>query len=119
MHLRTAGILAKSLAAAAHPVQYAAGIGKAVVTEMAALGASVFTCARSESTLQEALAAWKRKGLDVEGIASDVRDPAACEALVSAVSERFNGATLLQHAFLHLTQYVLLSNLPPDRATQF
>jgi tropinone reductase I len=58
------------------------GIGKAVVEELASLGASVFTCSRNEGELEEALRAWRARGLEVNGIAADVSTPEGRKELI-------------------------------------
>ncbi|CBI16070.3 unnamed protein product, partial [Vitis vinifera] len=40
------------------------GIGHAIVEELAGLGATIHTCSRKESELNECLKDWKAKGLE-------------------------------------------------------
>jgi Tropinone reductase 1 len=48
------------------------GIGKAIVEECAALGATVYTCARNEDLLDTCVSEWKSKGYQVIGIPADL-----------------------------------------------
>ncbi|KAE8686320.1 Tropinone reductase-like protein [Hibiscus syriacus] len=67
------------------------GIGHAIVEELAGLGASVHTCSRTESELDDCLLEWKAKGLRVTGSVCDVSDGAQRESLLNTVSSEFNG----------------------------
>ena len=69
-----------------------AGIGKAIVEEFAKLGASVYTCCRSQDGLDTALAAWQDAGLQVQGCVADVSTEEGRGALVSSASACFGGA---------------------------
>ena len=71
------------------------GIGAAVVAELAALGARVFTCARSAADVDAAVASWRGTGLDVTGCAADVSDEAQRKRLVEEV--RTEGAAIRRH----------------------
>ncbi|KAJ7539190.1 hypothetical protein O6H91_11G080400 [Diphasiastrum complanatum] len=64
---------------------------RAIVEELAGLGASVYTCARSEKDLNERLQIWKEAGLAVEGSVCDVSTREARETLMTNVSQFFNG----------------------------
>ncbi|KAK8543435.1 hypothetical protein V6N13_136053 [Hibiscus sabdariffa] len=48
------------------------GIGHAIVEELAGLGASVHTCSRTESELNNCLVEWKAKGFQVTGSTNNV-----------------------------------------------
>ncbi|KAL6644768.1 hypothetical protein ACP70R_016376 [Stipagrostis hirtigluma subsp. patula] len=67
------------------------GIGRAVVEELAALGAAVHTCSRKEAELGERLRAWEAKGLRVTGSVCDVSVREQRELLLRDVAERFRG----------------------------
>lgn len=67
------------------------GIGKAIVEELSGLGAKVFTCARTEKDLTDALQLWKSSGLDVQGCIADVSDDDERQKLVSKVTSVFDG----------------------------
>lgn len=62
------------------------GIGKACVEELARLGASVFTCARTQADVDAALADWKAAGLAVGGCAADCSSPAGRANLLAAAA---------------------------------
>ncbi|XP_023640135.1 senescence-associated protein 13 isoform X3 [Capsella rubella] len=68
------------------------GIGKAIVEELAMLGARVHTCARDETQLQERLGEWQVKGFQVTTSVCDVssRDHQR-EKLMETVSSLFQG----------------------------
>ncbi|KAK8550564.1 hypothetical protein V6N13_119082 [Hibiscus sabdariffa] len=67
------------------------GIGHAIVEELAGLGASVHTCSRTESELNNCLLEWKAKGFQVTGSVCDVSNQAQREKLMNTVSSEFNG----------------------------
>ncbi|KAK6234911.1 hypothetical protein QQP08_025665 [Theobroma cacao] len=67
------------------------GIGHAVVEELTALGATVYTCSRNEDQLNECLKEWRTKGLQVVGSVCDVASPAERERLMNKVSSLFTG----------------------------
>ncbi|MCO5604245.1 hypothetical protein L7F22_058408 [Adiantum nelumboides] len=68
-----------------------AGVGKGIVEELAALGASVYTCARSSSSLKDRLLEWKEAGFDVAGSVCDVSSRPQCIELMKSVSDHFAG----------------------------
>lgn len=67
------------------------GIGKAIVEEFGALGARVFTCARSGPDLVACLKEWTSKGYEVEGMAVDLSDSEARRAVMEQVAGSFVG----------------------------
>ncbi|KAJ6899575.1 hypothetical protein NC652_025892 [Populus alba x Populus x berolinensis] len=67
------------------------GIGYAVVEELAALGACVHTCARSQGQVDACLRQWKERGLKVSGSVCDVSSQADREKLIKEVSSLFGG----------------------------
>ncbi|CAN1231454.1 Tropinone reductase homolog At5g06060 [Linum grandiflorum] len=67
------------------------GIGFAIVEELARLGASVHTCARNQTELEECLTGWKSKGFRVTGSSCDVTYRKDREDLVRTVSDEFDG----------------------------
>ena len=69
-----------------------AGIGKAIVEEFAQLGASVYTCCRTEDALVTVLADWQAAGLRVKGCVADVSTEEGRAALMSSVRDSFGGA---------------------------
>ncbi|RYY88094.1 SDR family NAD(P)-dependent oxidoreductase [archaeon] len=48
------------------------GIGRAIVEELAYLGASVYTCARNSDVLNQCIDQWRKDGLEVDGCVADV-----------------------------------------------
>ncbi|XP_020873860.1 tropinone reductase homolog At2g29260, chloroplastic [Arabidopsis lyrata subsp. lyrata] len=67
------------------------GIGRAIVEELAGLGAKVHTCARNENELENCLSDWNRYGLRVAGSVCDVSDQSQREDLMETVSSVFDG----------------------------
>ncbi|XP_011624142.1 tropinone reductase homolog At5g06060-like [Amborella trichopoda] len=67
------------------------GIGYAIVEELAGLGASIYTCARTEVDLNKCLDEWKGRGFNVHGSVCDLSSRANRENLIEAVSAHFNG----------------------------
>ena len=74
----------------------------AVVEELARLGATVHTCARTESVLNECLQQWKMKGFKVTGSVCDVTSETERQQLMSTVSSQFDGKLniLVSHPLL-------------------
>nr|GMD01439.1 tropinone reductase homolog [Ipomoea batatas] len=67
------------------------GLGHAIVEELASLGATVYTCSRTEKELDECLQNWKAKGYNVFGSKCDILQSSQREKLVQSVSKKFNG----------------------------
>ncbi|KAF3454644.1 hypothetical protein FNV43_RR05092 [Rhamnella rubrinervis] len=67
------------------------GIGREIVNELAGLGATIHTCSRKESELNECLSQWEMKGFRVTGSVCDVLSPTEREKLINKVSSLFNG----------------------------
>ncbi|XP_010414428.1 PREDICTED: tropinone reductase homolog At2g29290-like [Camelina sativa] len=67
------------------------GIGEAVVEELSMMGASVHTCARDETQLQERLREWQAKGFQVTTSVCDVSSREKRETLMETVSSLFQG----------------------------
>ncbi|CAL5388371.1 unnamed protein product [Camellia sinensis] len=67
------------------------GIGHAIVEELAQFGATVHTCARSQTDLAKCLGEWGRKGFKVTGSVCDVLLRAQREKLMENVSSIFAG----------------------------
>lgn len=68
------------------------GIGRAVVEELAHLGAVVVTCARHSKKLDAALAEWEAQGLRVYGCVADVSKPEDRDTLMALANKQFDGA---------------------------
>ena len=72
------------------------GIGRAICVELARNGARVaVNYAGSGQAAQETAELCRALGVEAEPFQADVSDPAACEALVSAVKERFGQIDIL------------------------
>ena len=71
------------------------GIGKRIALALAAEGAKVCICARSEEVLKEAASEIEAKGGEVEATAQDVTTLEGAEAVVAAAKERFGGLDIL------------------------
>ncbi|XP_031484856.1 tropinone reductase homolog At5g06060 isoform X1 [Nymphaea colorata] len=67
------------------------GIGRAVVEELATLGASVHTCSRNEAELKKCLAEWEASGFRVTGSVADVSSRPEREKLLEEVARAFDG----------------------------
>ncbi len=70
------------------------GLGLAMATAFASYGAKVTIAGRRQDRLEAAsakIAAAAREGGAVETFAADLREPAACAALIERASERFGG----------------------------
>ena len=67
------------------------GIGHAIVEELAALGATVHTCARNETELKECVEKWKSFNLPVTGSVCDISSRAEREKLMEITSSLFQG----------------------------
>ena len=72
------------------------GIGRAVCLELARQGAAVaVNYAGGRDTAEETVRLCRELGVEAEAFQADVSDPAACDALVSAVKERFGRLDIL------------------------
>ncbi|PIA40437.1 hypothetical protein AQUCO_02500263v1 [Aquilegia coerulea] len=67
------------------------GIGHAIVEELAGLGATIHTCARNETEINQVLHNWNLLGFPVTGSVCDVSVRAQREKLVEEVSSIFKG----------------------------
>ncbi|KAH0454739.1 hypothetical protein IEQ34_016663 [Dendrobium chrysotoxum] len=67
------------------------GIGRAIVEELASLGAKVHTCARNQEELDKSLQHWQSLKLNVTGSVCDVSSRAEREKLMELVSSLFQG----------------------------
>ncbi|PKA52477.1 Tropinone reductase like [Apostasia shenzhenica] len=67
------------------------GIGKAIVEELAGLGAKVHTCARNEADIEKCLQEWKSLNLTVTASVCDVSSREQRENLIHQVSSLFQG----------------------------
>ena len=72
------------------------GIGRAVCLELARQGAAVaVNYGGSAEAAEETVQLCRELGVEAEAFQADVSDPAACDALVSAVKERFGRLDIL------------------------
>ncbi|PKA52476.1 Tropinone reductase like [Apostasia shenzhenica] len=67
------------------------GIGKAIVEELAGLGAKVHTCARNEADVEKCLQEWKSLNLTVTGSVCDVSSREQRENLIHHITSLFQG----------------------------
>lgn len=74
--------------------------------ELAAKGATVYTCARTESKLGDVLGDWNARGFDVRGSVCDVSDRAQRELLIDKVSSEFCGKLNILVSFWSLENNV-------------
>ena len=72
------------------------GIGRAICLELARQGAAVaVNYAGNSAAAEETVQLCRALGVEAEAFQADVSDPAACDALVSAVKERFGRLDIL------------------------
>ena len=72
------------------------GIGRAVCLELARQGAAVaVNYAGNSAAAEETVEQCRALGVEAEAFQADVADPAACDALVAAVKERFGKLDIL------------------------
>ena len=74
------------------------GVGRGVAEAFAAAGANVMLAARTLSYAEEARAAIRAAGGMAEVFGIDVKDHAACRALVDATTARFGGVDIIVHS---------------------
>lgn len=65
---------------------------RAVVEELAGLGASVHTCSRNEAELNQCLKDWEGKGFVVRGSVCDASSRTQREGLIQEVISAFSGS---------------------------
>lgn len=71
------------------------GIGRAIADRLAREGARVVISARGAADIERAVAEMRAAGLDVDGMATDVSNPAAAPELVARAIERFGSVDIL------------------------
>ena len=72
------------------------GIGRAICVELARQGAAVaVNYAGNSQAAEETVKLCRALGVEAEAFQADVSDPAACDALVTAVKERFGRLDIL------------------------
>jgi 3-oxoacyl-[acyl-carrier protein] reductase len=71
------------------------GLGRASAAALAAEGAKVVICARTEEALRATEAAIRSDGGEVHAVAADVTDPAAPGRLVAEAQERYGSLDIL------------------------
>ena len=71
------------------------GIGRAIANELAAEGADVAICARTEADVEAAVAALSETGVRVSGRTLDVGDGPAVRQWVDDVAEEFGGLDIV------------------------
>ncbi|HUI10456.1 MAG TPA: SDR family oxidoreductase [Bacteroidota bacterium] len=71
------------------------GIGAAVAEELCGLGAEVFAVARSSPDVQARVEEWTSRGWRSGGMACDVADPRAREALIARIAQRWGALDIL------------------------
>ncbi|KAG4975168.1 hypothetical protein AAZX31_11G226400 [Glycine max] len=67
------------------------GIGHSIVSDLAAFGAAVHTCSRTQTELNKCLQEWQSQGFQVTGSLCDVSSPPQREKLIQEVASTFNG----------------------------
>ncbi|KAH7514487.1 hypothetical protein FEM48_Zijuj11G0094700 [Ziziphus jujuba var. spinosa] len=67
------------------------GIGYAIVEELAGLGATVHTCSRNQTEINQRLQEWESKGFKVSGSVCDLTSISQREELIKTVSSVFDG----------------------------
>ncbi|KAL0721930.1 hypothetical protein Bca4012_036529 [Brassica carinata] len=69
----------------------ASGIGHAIVEDLAGFGATIHVCDISETSLNQSLSEWEKKGFQVSGSICDVFSRTERETLMQTISKMFNG----------------------------
>ncbi|KOM39170.1 hypothetical protein LR48_Vigan03g255200 [Vigna angularis] len=82
------------------------GIGHAIVSDLAAFGAAVHTCSRTQTELNKCLEEWQSEGFQVTGSVCDVSSPHDREKLLQKVASIFNGKLNI-YLFLLSTKHSL------------
>lgn len=59
--------------------------------ELAGFGATIHTCSRNQTELNERLKEWEGKGYKVSGSVCDLKSSTQREELINTVSSQFNG----------------------------
>lgn len=67
------------------------GIGRAIVEDLCGFGATVHTCSRNQTELNNCFDQWRSKGFLVSGSVCDVSSPPQREKLIQEVTSIFNG----------------------------
>ncbi|XP_058787531.1 tropinone reductase homolog At5g06060-like [Vicia villosa] len=67
------------------------GIGHAIVEDLCGFGATVHTCSRNQTELDNCLNQWRSKGFSVSGSVCDVSSRDQREKLIQEVTSIFNG----------------------------
>ncbi|CAN6362788.1 unnamed protein product [Urochloa humidicola] len=67
------------------------GIGRSVVEELVALGATVYTCSWEEEVLGQCLKEWEARGVPVTGSVCDVSVHDQRQRLIRDVTSSFDG----------------------------
>ncbi|XP_014496120.1 tropinone reductase homolog At5g06060 [Vigna radiata var. radiata] len=67
------------------------GIGHAIVSDLAAFGAAVHTCSRTQTELDKCLEEWQSEGIKVTGSVCDVSSPLQRKKLIQEVASILNG----------------------------
>jgi NAD(P)-dependent dehydrogenase (short-subunit alcohol dehydrogenase family) len=89
------------------------GLGRAMSTGLAAAGARVVAMGRTQSDLDETVAAIERDGGEAIGVRADVSDYDALPAVVAAAVERFGGLDILVNNAVDPSNG-LIADLTPD-----
>ena len=80
----------------------------AIVEELAGFGATIHTCSRNETELNECLKNWKAKGFGVTGSVCDIACRAQREKLIETASSLFNGKLNILVSFnLYIILHIL------------
>ncbi|KAK9828142.1 hypothetical protein WJX74_000532 [Apatococcus lobatus] len=82
------------------------GLGRAIVMELAQLGAKVLFCARSQSDIDTCMGEWTPLGYDVKGVTADLSDEAARAELIKQAE-----------AFLGPCLHILVNNVGTNKRT--
>ena len=91
----------------------------AIVSDLAAFGAAVHTCSRTQTELNKCLQEWQSLGFPVTGSVCDVSSPSQREKLIEEVTSILNGklniyvstthnAKAIHFIWLYLQIYVLV-----------
>jgi len=71
------------------------GIGREIAETFLQFGASVFIVARNRTHLEQTLNTWQNSKFPVDGIAIDLIEPTACNAIIDQLKQRWDSLDIL------------------------
>lgn len=68
------------------------GIGQACVEDLCEIGATVLTCARNSTELDNCMKSWKKKGFNVHSVVADLGNDEGIQTVINAVNTKLGGS---------------------------